>query len=149
MKKMIAFFMTAICAMVVKYFTVDDFASFLDFEKMVVVCQQKLSEEFVQNGEDYYNVFRDKKAQNILAEWESIDAKGVNLYFSLEKDLEYFSQRVENMQQVSDIDDNCCWQGYYGGFKDFRYINKKKINFQLVQTDEGWIMGFPYIITGF
>lgn len=149
MKKMIAFFMTAICAMVVKYFTVEDFSSFLEFDKIVVVCQQKLSEEFVQNGEEYYNVFKGQRAEDILTDWENIDAKAVNLYFDLEKELDYFSQRVENMQQISDIDGNHCWQGYYNGFKDFRYINKKKINFQLVQTDEGWIMGFPYIITGF
>lgn len=148
MKKMIAFFMASICALVVKYFTEDDFSSFLDFDKMVVVSTEKLSEDYVQSGEDYYSVFQSSDGLSVIKHWENIRAKGVNLYF-VDKEFDYFVQRVENLQKAADVEGQPCWQGYYGGFKDFRYINKKKINFQLVQTNDGWIMGFPYILTGF
>ena len=145
---MIAFFMASICAMVVKYFTVDDFSSLLDFEKLVVVSSEKLDDNYVKNGEDFYIVLPSNEGRSVLENWENINAKGVNLYFK-EKTLNYFMERVENLQKIDDINGQSCWQGYYGGFKDFRYINKKKINFQLVQTEECWIMGFPYILTGF
>lgn len=145
---MIAFFMASICAMVVKYFTLDDFSSFLEFDNMVVVSSEKLSDDYVQNGEEYYSVFKQSEGLSIIENWENVVAKGVNLYF-VDKNFEYFAKRVENIQKIGDIEGQPCWQGYYSGFKDFRYINKKKINFQLVQTNEGWIMGFPYILTGF
>lgn len=148
MKKMIAFFMASFCAMVVKYFTVDDFSALLDFDRIVVVSTEQLCEKYVKNGDDYYNYFSKEEGEVLLKDYENINAKGVNLYFS-GKDFDYFAKLTENIQRVDDVEGNACWQGYYSGFKDFRYISKKKINFQLVQTEDGWIMGFPYILTGF
>lgn len=149
MKKMIAFFIATIFALAMKHFVQDDFSSLLDFDKMIVVSSEQLSEEYILSGQDYYNIFTQEEGVSLMDTWEEVDEKGVNLYFSADKTLSYFEQRVENLTQTSNVENYSCWQGYYFGYKDFRWINKKKINFQLVKTDEGWIMGFPQILTGF
>ena len=34
-------------------------------------------------------------------------------------------------------------------YKEFEFIDGKKINVQLAKTDDNWVLGFPMILTGF
>ena len=34
-------------------------------------------------------------------------------------------------------------------FDDYIWVDGKKLNFQLVQKDDGWLLGMPMILTGF
>ena len=52
MKKMIAFFIASIFALAMKHFVQDDFSSLLDFDKMIVVSTQQLSDYYILSGEE-------------------------------------------------------------------------------------------------
>ena len=58
-------------------------------------------------------------------------------------------ENFDYIYQGGSAQDYLIYYGYYSNFKDYRYVDGKKINFQLAKTGEGWILGLPLIETGF
>ena len=150
MKKMIAFLFLSAFLAGLNNFVIEDISKFDKFSKALIVSEEdvELQCEKVQNGQDFYYIFENEK--DIVQMTEKFeDVKGINLYFDKNISLTYFSNQINYFSKGQDVEDMEVYYGYYPGYKDFRFVDGKKINVQLVKTADCWIMGFPLILTGF
>ena len=152
MKKMIAFLLCGGLLLAGKNLPNRSFDLFENAEKMIVVSEKRIEQfddEFI-SGNDYYYTFQAKEIEknfSILDEKDGI--KGLNLYFNQEMPLSYFQNKLDFLGDETNLGENKIYYGYYSYYKHFKWIDGKKINVQLVQTAEGWILGMPLILTGF
>ncbi len=152
MKKMIAFFVLIFLLISINIFKQNDFSPFLNYSKLVLVSSQPLftEQEYIKNGNDYYFQFANNEAsKNILMENQNI--KSYIFYYDKDYKLKDFIKSLDIIYKGGQLADNryTIYYGYYGNYKDYRIIDGKKINFQLVHTSEEWILGFPLITTGY
>ena len=150
MKRMIVFLFLCIFMIAFAFFKSNDF-SFLNCNKFVVVSKFEINEsdKIIQNGNQYYNIFSSNPKDYLKSEVKN-NADGYVFYFDSNNTKEDFEKLLGyDLTSCSEIEDYNCFYGYYNGYKDFRYVNGKKINFQLVLTEEEWILGFPVILTGY
>lgn len=152
MNKMIAFFVAIISMIAFMRFN-PDAISMDGCEKVVVVTEnqyENLDENPIKNGADFYHVLTGEKIKYFADNMSNISYKGLSLYYNKDfklGDLEkMFSAQINS---GSGVDGYEIYYGYCPKYKDCRQINGKKINLQLVKTDDGWIAGFPLILTGF
>ena len=152
MKKMIAFLLLAVLALFLKGKLPLSFDEFDNVERVVIVSKTRIDDcdNCIENGDDFYCVFEGENVKNILDNiQEQEEIKGVNLYFSKDTKLSYFQEKLDYLSDKSQIDDVEIYYGYYKGYQDFEWLEGKKINVQLARVEDGWIMGFPMILTGF
>lgn len=153
MKRMIVFLFTAVVLIATKFIdNQPNFNEFEEVESVVVVCsvENEYMDYIFQSGEDYYYHFEGEKAFFILQNLDVfVGMEGLNLYFSNTVDFSYFSSRLDFLGEETLVEGNKVYYGYYKGYKKSEIIDGKKINVQLVQTEDGWIMGLPMILTGF
>ena len=75
---------------------------------------------------------------------------GISFYFSNDKKFDDFNKKFGyTLTEDGCLDGYSIYRGFYEGYKDFRYIDGKKINVQIAFVEETWIVGFPLILTGF
>lgn len=152
MKKLIAFFIVAILLVSIKYFKIDDFSLFQTFDQLVIVTDKfytNLNLES-QNGEQYYYTFENNDKDKIMI--ESIDKNDIEayvFYYQPDKKLKDFSVYFDYIYQGGAVENYDVYYGYYAGYNDFCNLKGKKVNFQLVHSDNCWILGFPLIVTGY
>ncbi len=123
----------------------------LSFDEACSACfvVEKEVEGFdqIKNGNDFLvQVYED--FENFYNSYNEI-IKGFNLYFtSLE--IDQFAKKVNGQiyqsQSVENID---IYYGYTSMFKDFRYLQGRKVNIQIAVKENEVIVGFPLILTGF
>ena len=148
MKRIIAFLFIGMTLIGLKEIKVDKFDFLNNFDSMIVICENKIDgiDNFVQNGNQYYYTFNANQ-KNILNE---IEYEGVVFKFKNDFNLENFKNYVDFISQSNkELQGYEIYYGYYNGYNDFRFIDGKKINFQLAYHDSTWILGFPLIMTGF
>lgn len=148
MKRIIAFLFIGMTLIGLKEIKVDKFDFLNNFDSMIVICENKIDgiDNFVQNGNQYYYTFNANQ-KNILNE---IEYEGVVFKFKNDFNLENFKNYVDFISQSNkELQGYEIYYGYYSGYNDFRFIDGKKINFQLAYHDSTWILGFPLIMTGF
>ena len=76
--------------------------------------------------------------------------EGLNFYFDKNTPFSFFEDNVDFIYKSDGkVNGYDIYYGYTVKYKDFLNINNKKVNFQLVNTQDEWIMGFPLILTGF
>lgn len=125
----------------------------IDYKKITFISSNPrliFDGEVVKNGNDFYYIIDKKDEINRIKNINLDDIKGVVLYISKTYDLNYFNNIFNyNLIQTRDVEGKKIYMGYYKGYNDFRLINGKKINFQLVENDDFWVLGFPLIMTGF
>lgn len=148
MKKMIGFFVLIALLCVVCLNKTDNFAHFYNCDKLLIVSLTEESEdEHIKSGNVFYyeyesdfkNHIQNMKAQTI----------GYNFYFS-SLNFDKFSKNFDYIYQGETFEQSYqIYYGFYSGYNDFRYIEGKKVNFQLVNTGDEWILGFPMILTGY
>ena len=152
MRRLIAFFMFVGALFGLKSIEVDDFSILENYEKMVMVSSVKYDDfdDYIKNGNDYYYSFKKEDANSLIKSLNKIDYSGLNFYFEKDTGFDYFCKIFNNsIKKASNNQEYNVFYGYYDGYNEFNMIDGKKINFQLVQTDTQWILGFPMILTGF
>ena len=145
MKKiMIGFFVFVILALSLQFVKVNEF-DFLDgYNKILIVTEVELQNQrlLAQNGNNYYYEINDIDS---LKEYDYI---GVNFYFdktNLSKLLSSFS----NIYRGKVVGTYDIYYGYSVNFKDSVKVDGKKVNVQIVRTENEIIVGFPLILTGY
>lgn len=151
MKRMIAFLFGLTILFSISFFKTDNFSIVNDFEKLVVVSKEPLLYQNYQiSGNQYYYTLSNIEGKKFLEDKNDHDIEGYIFYFNNSFDFDNFSKDVEFLiEKNTQITNYDIYYGYYSKFDDYRYVNNKKINFQLVHNDEKWILGFPIILTGF
>ena len=148
MKKMIAFIFVIFLFLGIAVAKIN-FPQKFDYERLIIVSEKKLDYASIKNGNDYYYFF-DKKDKTIFNKnFDITDIKGLTFYISSKYDLNYFSNHFNYLTSKSEVDKKQVYYGYDKNYYDFRLIDGKKINFQLVKDEEGWILGYPAILTSF
>lgn len=145
MKKMIGFFVVIVLLLSLVMTKQDDFNFLSNCSKILAVSDEKLADEnyVLQNGNQYYYFYNDidkLKDKGFLA---------YNFYFDIETDLSQILDCFSFVYEGEGVDDYKIYYGYYDGYRDFRYVDGKKINVQVVKNDHEIIVGFPLIVTGY
>ena len=149
MKRMIGFFIMIILLLLVGFIKEDNFSAFYSFSKMTLVTTEKLDSmtEPIISGNQYYYTFENTNENIKLLEDNSFDC--YIFYFDIELSANKLMKNFDYIYQGGSTQDYLIYYGYYSNFKDYRYVDGKKINFQLAKTAEDWILGLPLIETGF
>lgn len=153
MKKMIAFFILIILLFCISFIKNNNFNCLENYEKIIVVSNQiydYLDLNPIKNGNEFYHVLTKENADDFLENINLYDYNGISFYYDLESNFDDFNKCINyTLSDPSYIDNYKIYYGFYDEYKDFRIVNGKKINVQLVQTESEWILGFPLILTGF
>ena len=157
MKKLIALIFLSLMFTGVKFYHSGDFDTLKGYDKVVIVCEKLKAEKIenigfdqqIESGNDIYFIFKNKSFNDLKAKFKN-DFKGVNLYFNNSFSLKDFENMLNlTFSENYKIDSYQVYSSFYEGFLDFKIVNGKKINVQLVKTQQNWVLGFPLIITGF
>ena len=145
-KRMIGFFVVAALMLGFAAEKQDSFIPIQGFTKMVLVTENPLDDNlnFIKNGNDYYYLFENAPDAINLA-----DAKGLVFYYHSSFDLDYFKKQMSYLTRGGDVGGYECYYGYNASYGDFRLIDGRKINAQLVFNGEEWLLGYPLILTGY
>ena len=152
MKRVIAFLLLVGVLFGFTFLREDEISVFANCEKIVMVSsvQYDSFENYVENGDCYYYKIEKDKSEEFIKNIKKYDYSGLSFYYDKNINFEYFSKYFNNLtKNASKIDNYCCFYGYYPYFNNYKIIDGKKINVQLVQTDMEWILGFPLILTGY
>lgn len=151
MKRMIAFFIVVISLFGIKIFTENNLPN-CNFEKLVVVSSSDslFEGEKLKNGNHFYYTFNYQQGRGVLNDLKASQIEGVVFYYDNSINVEellntldfYFKSKV----QIEGIE---IFYGYDGDYTDFRYIDGKKINVQVVINSTNIVMGYPLILCGY
>lgn len=152
MKRVIVFFILFVSLIIFSVYKTENI-SFADCKKVVVVSNyeyKELDEQPIKNGNDFYHILQGEKIDFFTNNISNFKYKGLSLYFNDNHNLNYF-KNIFNTQfsSPSKVEDYKVYYGYCNGHKGYRMVDGKKINIQLVRTQNEWIAGFPLILTGF
>ena len=120
------------------------------YNKIAIVSSNYVEEykdNAIESGGKYYYFF---DAENEFDYEKFGNIEGLNFYFDKNTPFSFFENNVDFIyKSEGEINGYDIYYGYTVKYKDFLNINNKKVNFQLVNTQDEWIMGFPLILTGF
>lgn len=152
MKRMIAFLFCTIILFLIIFAKSDNFEFINEYDKLIVISKNlNISQDYQLNGDQYYYSFtKDEGNEFLEKEANNYEIDGYVFYFNNLFNINKFSKYVDFLlDKNTQIEGYEIYYGYYSGSEDFRYINNKKINFQLAHHNDEWILGFPAILTGF
>ncbi len=149
---MIAFIFVVFMFLGVAYFK-DSLPKAEDYERAVIISKfdnLEICDEIIQSGSDFYYYLNFKECQSALKSLGSEKISGIVYYYDNSFDLNYFKRKFGyNMTDKTMVEDCQVYYGYDKDYCDFRVIDGKKMNFQLVYDGNCWILGYPMIIIGF
>lgn len=124
---------------------------FISFAEGGVIVSSKLIENKVNipSGENFYVKYDKIEINEMINLINTPDIKGFNLYFSNNVSLDFFKSGIEYISDCSFVEDNQIYYGYCNKYKDFCWVEGKKVNVQIIKNPTGWILGFPLVLTGF
>lgn len=150
MKKMVGFFL--IIALLIGATIFNDFNHNIisSYNKMAIVSSSYVElykDNVIESGGKFYYFFNDDSVVDI-EKFNKIE--GLNFYYDKNTPLSFFEKNVDFIYKSNKkINDYEIYYGYTVKYNDFVNVDNKKVNFQLVNTQEEWIIGFPLILTGF
>ncbi|MBQ8444461.1 MAG: hypothetical protein IJX25_03825 [Clostridia bacterium] len=150
MKRMIAFVFVIVLLISLVSIDNDSELKFSMAESGVLVTSKALEDkECFCSGNEYYSSFEGDELINLLEDINQYEnVKGVNLYFSNDVPLNYFQSQIDYLESET-IENVGLLLGYCKDYNDFVWTEGKKINVQLAKIENGWVLGFPMILTGF
>lgn len=158
MKKIIVFCLLFLIAMFgLKFSRIENKSSvieiFGEYETVAIVTDENVEIEerkCVKNGKQRIYTY-DKSEESLLQEHMiGNELEGIVLHFSLEIDFSYFQQLFKgNLTRASQIENISVYYGYVSSYPKSVIHKGKFVNAQLAKTDNGWVLGFPVILTGF
>ncbi len=151
MKRVVVFFI-AMLALICPLFVQGKSLNTDDVTKVCVVMSEEVKSlcecEVIKNGNQFYYTMSLEEYNSSSSIFKSYDA--INLFYekdvSMQKLLKahnitsYYLSSVEGMDVL---------YGYTNNFSDFRMVDGKKINVQIVWKKSETIVGFPLIVTGY
>lgn len=153
MKRMIAFFILVLMLLCVKYLNIDKIKEIFGYDKIIVTTNQSyadLSTDYIKSGDFYYYKLDKEKGKEFLKNKSRYKIEGISFYFDKKYDLDYFKRIFDNnLTNGSQIENLEVYYGFYKNFDDYKMIDGKKINVQIAKTEEEWVIGMPFILTGF
>ena len=139
MKKMIDFFILIILLFCISFIKNNNFNCLENYEKIIVVSNQiydYLDLNPIKNGNEFYHVLTKENADDFLENINLYDYNGISFYYDLESNFDDFNKCFNyTLSDPSYIDNYKIYYGFYDEYKDFRIVNGKKINVQLVKTE--------------
>lgn len=118
-----------------------------NYQKVTIVSHQNIdcSAEKISNGNLNYYTFN---SQNLPQ--QNYNVEGIVFYFSPQTSIKYFQKLFKSsFTKSTSIQGREVYYGFHTDFNKYVVHKNKKVNAQLAQTSEGWILGFPLILTGF
>ena len=150
MKKMIGFFL--IIALLIGASVLNGVNNEIisSYNKIAIVSSnyvEDYKDSAIESGGKYFYFFDNES----LIDYEKFgNIEGLNFYFDKNTPFSFFEDNVDFIYKSDGkVNGYDIYYGYTVKYKDFLNINNKKVNFQLVKTQNEWIMGFPLILTGF
>ena len=122
------------------------------FEKLIVVSSSAtlLNCEKLENGSQYYYLLNSKEGKKILKEISIQDIDGIVYYLDKAVGLKGIINKLDFFYQGREkIDGLEVYYGYDSSYQDFRIIEGKKINVQIVENSTNIIVGYPMILCGY
>ncbi len=118
------------------------------FQSATIVSYENVDcwAKIVKNGNVNYYTF-----QNDACEFDKIkNYEGAVFYFSKETSFNFFEDICScTFTRASKIENMNVYYGFCTDFSKFVLHENKKVNVQLAEREEGWVLGFPLILTGF
>ncbi len=142
---MIGFFVVVITLLALQIDKHRDFEFLQDCDKIIVVSDREIENKnyIIKNGNQFYYEFNDI---NSLSE-EKFSA--YNFYFDSSKNINEIISNLSFVYQGKSVENYQIYYGYYDNYNDYRYVDGKKINVQVVKTPSQIIVGFPLVVTGY
>lgn len=151
MKRMIAFFVVIMFLFSLKFINENNIIKY-KFDKLLIVsqCDSLYDVEMIENGNQYYYTFSYQQGKEVLKEIKLGNIDGLVYYFDKSIGLEKFKNNLDFcFESQEKIDGLKIFYGYDNSYPDFRYIDNKKINVQIVENSTNIIVGFPIILCGY
>lgn len=142
MKNMIVFFIMITFLFSLPTFLPNNY-SFENYQKVVLVGDEKMGDDCLKCGNDYFCTFIDDG-------WEKYQSNSSAIIFYFDEfDFSAFSNECDEIYACKNVDEIQVYEGFYKGSQKSVNIDDKKVNFQLAITDNCVILGFPMIVVGF
>ena len=152
MKRLIAFISIVLLSFLVLLSYKNNKIFDCNYEKFVVVTKNEnlLKDcEKIVNGDNVYFIV-EKEQKDKVENLNFSDTLGVVFYFNKNIKFNNFNRRFNySLSGGKSIEGRQVFYGYDKNYSDFRLIENKKVNVQLVRTENEWILGYPLILTGF
>ncbi len=152
MKRLIAFIFIVILSFLVLLTSKNNKIFDYDYEKVIIVTKNEnlLKDcEKIVNGDNFYFIVEKEKKDRVENLYFS-NTLGVVFYYNKNLTFNSFNKRFNySLFGGKSIEDREVFYGYDKNYSDYRILENKKVNVQLVRTENEWILGYPLIITGF
>lgn len=150
MKRMIAFFIAIGLLIGVKFACQSNSLNY-DFEKLIIVSSSEClyDTDFVRNGNKYYYSFDKNQGEKALENIKSEEVEGLVYYFDLNYNLKNLKNKLDYCYKGGSASGIEIYYGYDKQYKDYRIVNRKKVNVQIVKNSTNIIVGYPLILTSY
>ena len=150
MKKLIAFLMIGMSLWGLKFLPQNKAVRILEMDGLVKACivtDDDVQGENVIQTLDYNYIYLNN--EEIKTFNQEINIKGITLYLENEKYKDIIKTLNMLVFKEEVLQDYSIIYGYTNKFRDFKIIDNKKINVQIVKNDDQVIIGFPLVLSGF
>jgi len=151
MKRMIALFFVLVTLFGIKFLNEKTFPC-LNFQKLIIISKysELYDREKVQNGNQFYYTFNQEEGLKALKEINIPKIDGLVYYFDKKIGLDFIKNKINfSYEAKEEIEGMKIFYGYDKSYPDFRFLNGKKINCQIVQNSTNIIVGYPMILCGY
>ena len=150
MKRMIAFFIVISLIVGIKFMSQESIPQF-NYEKLVIVSKlNSLFEiESVKNGSDYYYTFDKILGEKVLKNINKEEIESIVFYFDRDYSLKKIQNKMDYIYKGGSVSELEIYYGYDKDYSDYRIIDGKKVNVQIVKNSTNIIVGYPLILTGY
>lgn len=148
MKRMIAFFIVFIFFIGLKI-AGENNLPYWNYDSVIIVSSNAIFEkQYIQNGEDFYFTFDKNEGETVLKDLNIKEIKGLVFYFN-NIDINNLLNKIDFYFDGTDVEGMKVYYGYDSSYPDYRYINGKKVNVQIVENSTKTIVGYPMILCGY
>lgn len=151
MKSLIVFFVAIFILIGFKVVYENDMPNY-DFEKLVIVTNSDSSfdSEKINNGNHFYYTFDNIKGKKVLKNLNMSEIEGLVYYFEKDFTIDKIKSKLDFCYSSQEKIDNLnIFYGYDSSYPDFRYVEGKKVNVQIVENATNFIVGYPMILCGY
>jgi len=120
------------------------------WDKITFVTKSRNDLNGIKNGNLNYYTYTSKKLNEVEKFLKGNEIEGLTLYFSSQVTLGYFQKKLNyNLTSISKHESLQVYYGFCNEYHDFIIHDGKKVNVQLANNGNGWVLGMPLILTGF
>ena len=151
MKRMIAFLIAVLGFLGIKVSTENRLPSY-NFEKIVVVSKKDdlFESQKIKNGNQFYYSFDFSEGKEVLSQIKVNDFDGLVFYLDKNSSLNAVLNNLDFcFKGKSEIENLQTFYGYDKNYHDFRIVDNKKVNVQVVVNSTNIVVGYPLILCSY